>query len=73
MGWTDCRSKYTDAKLDERYIARRLEIPWNQISERLHDIKGAMGLRGRAVSICLDDGEVYMPDPPYSPIGNLLD
>lgn len=73
MAWIECREKFTNAKLDESLVARRLRVPRDEVSERLHSIKRSVGLRGQAVGICLDDGEVYMLDPPHAPIGNLRD
>ncbi len=73
MTWSTCRSKFSSPKLDEAYVGRKLGIPEDQVSPRLHALKKSLGIRGRAVLICLDDGAVYLNEDDDDPIGSLLD
>ncbi len=73
MAWSTCKSKFQKPKLDEAYVARRLGIPQDQVSPRLHKLKKSLGIRGQSVLICLDDGAVYLNQDDVHPIGSLLD
>lgn len=66
-----CKQPYTKPNL-EIFVSSRLGIEARTLSMRLHRLKEKMGLRGRPVTICLDDGEVYDPVSGES-IGNLYD
>ena len=56
-----CNALYTKTPLDRAYVASQLALEERVLTNRLHKIKRAAGIRGSAVWICLDDGEVYDP------------
>jgi len=65
-----CNALYTRTPLDRAYVATSLALDAYVLSERLHKLKKAVGLKGASVWICLDDGEVYDPTTGES-IGSL--
>ena len=73
MTWAKCRRKFTSAKLDEEGVGLALGIPASEVSPRLHRLKKSLGLRGRPVLICPDNGHVYVSPNLEEPIGSLLD
>jgi hypothetical protein len=73
MTWAKCRRKCTSAKLDEEHVGHALGIHPAEVSPRLHRLKKSLGIRGRSVLICLDDGNVYVSPNLEEPIGSLLD
>jgi hypothetical protein len=56
-----CNALYKRAQLDRSFVATELGLDVHDLSDRLHRIKEAAGIRGSSVWICLDDGEVYDP------------
>jgi hypothetical protein len=73
MAWSECRRRYSVAKLDEAYVGQALGIPPAEVSPRLHKLKHSLGLRGRPVLICLDDGAIYLNADDQESIGSLFD
>jgi hypothetical protein len=65
-----CNALYTRTPLDRPYIASRLALDERVLTNRLHKIKKAVGIKSASVWICLDDGEVYDPTSGES-IGSL--
>lgn len=55
-----CNRPYARVPLDRAFLATALGLDEHLLSVRLHKMKRLAGLRGGdAVTICLDDGEVY--------------
>lgn len=56
-----CDDLYDIIPLDRAFVSRRLGIKEYEITKRLHKLKKLARLRGAdRVTICLDDGEVYV-------------
>jgi CRP-like cAMP-binding protein len=56
-----CNRPYSRVPLDRAFVARELGLDENELSRRLHKLKRSAGLQGDdRVTICLDDGEVYV-------------
>ncbi len=67
-----CKQLYDNPVLDRGFVSGTLGISEDELVDNLHTIKRRLGLRGRSVWICLDDGEVYDPIS-KDPIGNVYD
>jgi len=65
-----CNALYTRSPLDRAFVASSLGLEKHVLSDNLHILKSAFGIRSD-VWICLDDGEVYDPNTRES-IGNLF-
>jgi hypothetical protein len=66
-----CKRPYNRVPLDRAFVARELGIGENDLNRRLHKLKRWAGLQGGdRVTICLDDGEVYVSRS-SEPIGSL--
>jgi hypothetical protein len=65
-----CNALYTRTPLDHAYVATCLALDKRVLTNRLHKVKKAVGIKGASVWICLDDGEVYDPTSGES-IGSL--
>jgi hypothetical protein len=64
-----CNALYTRSPLNRAFVASKLGLDVRVLSDRLHILKTAQGIRSD-VAICLDDGEVYDPQTEES-LGNL--
>ena len=68
-----CNHPYDRLPLDRGYVAATLGLDEFLLSRRLHKLKRLAGLGGLdSVTICLDDGEVYVSRSSEA-IGNLHD